>query len=445
MSTPVELKKPARLKSLDTYRGMIMLAMASEGFHIARSIHREPALIGTFDGTAWAGVWQTVWTFLAYQLEHIAWGGCVFWDLIQPSFMFMVGVSMPYSFLARQSRGNSKRNMLAHAVRRAFILVALGVILYSIGKSAINFVFVNVLAQIGLGYLFVYLLLRRNVWVQLLAVAVVLGGYSLYFVQYNIPASEYAQFERYMSEVRNEPSEEWTFYSGFAHEHWDKHTNAAAGFDREWLNRFPRNESEWEGKRFWVNGGGYQTLNFIPSIATMIFGLMAGQLLIGACDPQDKLKRLLLAGFACFVVAMAVDPSLLPIPGFQSPWMICPAVKRIWTPTWTIFSAGWTFWMLAGLYGLIDIKGYQRWTKPFVVVGMNSIAMYCMASLIDGWLSGLIRTFLGTIDALGKTNLVSFFYDGSNLLGIVGHQSLVLFALWLICYWLYRQKIFIRI
>src|SRR5690348_9668880 len=94
--------KAPRLASLDAYRGFIMLMMASAGFHVADVAAKKPS--------------SEAWRFLAEQTEHVAWRGCSFWDLIQPSFMFMVGVAMAYSYSARQARGQSYGRMLGHAV-----------------------------------------------------------------------------------------------------------------------------------------------------------------------------------------------------------------------------------------------------------------------------------------------------------------------------------------
>src|SRR5262249_42060975 len=119
---------------------------------------------------------------------------------------------------------------------------------------------------------------------------------------------------------------------------------------------------------------GYPTLNFIPSLATMIFGLMAGEFLRGAL-PKWK-KFLILAGLG--VAALAVGKGL-DLAG------ICPIVKVIWTPSWAIFSTGWTLLLLAAFFGVIDVVGLRRWSFPLVVVGMNSILVYVMESMLSGW------------------------------------------------------------
>src|SRR5215469_6782424 len=106
-SRPPERPASKRLVSLDAYRGFIMLSMASAGFKLAHVAKQEPFKDGP------------VWQLLGYHTDHVAWRGCAFWDLIQPSFMFMVGVAMAYSYGARQARGESYRRMLAHAAYRS--------------------------------------------------------------------------------------------------------------------------------------------------------------------------------------------------------------------------------------------------------------------------------------------------------------------------------------
>ncbi len=114
---------------------------------------------------------------------------------------------------------------------------------------------------------------------------------------------------------------------------------------------------------------------------------------------------------------------------------ICPLVKRIWTPSWTIFSTGWVLLMLAAFYGLIDILGWRRWTWPLVVVGMNSIVIYCLSELLAPWIAATLKTHFGQ-------HLFDLF--GQNYAPIT-ESVFVLLVLWLICAWMYRQRIFVRI
>src|SRR5262245_58074289 len=144
MSTATPTSSTTRLLSLDAFRGFVMLAMASGGFRCA-----EVAKNAQFQDS-------DIWKFLGYQCDHVPWVGWALWDLIQPSFMFMVGVSMAYSYAKRQSKGQTYGHMLLHAMVRSLVLVLLGIALMSNFKPRTDFEFVNVLIQIGLGYTFLF-------------------------------------------------------------------------------------------------------------------------------------------------------------------------------------------------------------------------------------------------------------------------------------------------
>jgi predicted acyltransferase len=428
-----------RLVSLDAYRGFIMLVMASSGFVFAQVVHRletSVAAASSFGlGASPSGhaplqvaanlvpgrseilpVASPPWQFLAYQFEHVSWLGCSFWDLIQPSFMFMVGVALPYSLASRRARGDPYNTILAHAVWRALVLILLGVFLSSPIRLSrgtptpdgplTNWIFPNVLAQIGLGYVFVFLLVGRGLRVQLAALAAILAGYTLLFGLFPAPPPDF-DYTRVGGPGGWRPLTGW-----FAH--WEKNTNAAAAFDVWFLNLFPRPQP------FVYNDGGYQTLNFIPSMATTILGLMAGEMLRGPRGKWAKFATLVVAALACLAA------------GWLLGQFICPIVKRIWTPSWAVFSAGWTLAILAGFFFVIDLCGWRRWAFPLVVVGMNSIAMYCMAQLLKPWIAQSLRTHLGRFWFIGPY--------GPIVLSTAG-----LFILWLFCLWLYRRKIFLRI
>ncbi|MGE3315633.1 MAG: acyltransferase family protein [Planctomycetaceae bacterium] len=454
MGQSSKLEEPKRLVSLDAYRGFVMLAMASGGFAIARVYHKFPMVATRYDGTNFQTAWESLWRTLAIQLEHVVWFGCVAWDLIQPSFMFMVGAALPFSAAGRESRGDSKLAWWGHVLLRSFILIALGIFLRSRGSSMTNFTFEDVLTQIGLGYAIVALLVNRRFWFQFAALVVVLAGSWLMFYFHPVPA-ENSDIVQYMTEVRKFDPSEWEKLGGLA-AHWNKHTNFAAEADRWFLNLFPRPEEEWRGKKFWINGGGYQTLNFVPSMATMILGLIAGSLLRGAERPGEKFQKLITGGAICFLVAMAVDTTIWPISPEQfgwNGWSLCPIVKKIWTPSWALFSGGWCLMTLAAFYWIIDVKGFQRLAFPLVVVGMNSIVMYCMAGMISGWVAAMLKIHLTTIDSLTlnwgaktyKTRFVEYLFSPTYPYAPILLSMTVLFVLWLICLWLYKRRLFVRI
>ena len=287
-------------------------------------------------------------------------------------------------------------------------MIALAVFLSSNWNKQTNFVFTNVLAQIGMGYAFVHLFLGKGLKVQVMAIAVILAGYWLFFALWPVPDP--------LNLLDYKLPADWQPYTGlFAH--WNIHVNAANAFDQWFLNLFPRETP------FVYTRGGYQTLNFIPSMATMLLGVIAGELLRSDLDPRKKLLRLCDYGMICFALGVLGDATL------------CPVIKRIWTPSWALYSGGFTFWMLAGFYAVIDLAGYQRWAFPMVIVGMNSIAMYVMSQLLKPWVRGTLKIHLGA--------------DVFNLAGPVYApivESIAFVAvLWLACWWMYRQKIFVRI
>jgi predicted acyltransferase len=205
--------------------------------------------------------------------------------------------------------------------------------------------------------------------------------------------------------------------TGFA-AHWDKNANLAAAFDQWFLNLFPRE------RPFVFNSGGYLTLNFVPSLATMIFGLLAGGWLRSGGSHREKVRTLILGGLAGLALG-----GLLHVLG------ICPIVKRIWTPSWTLFSTGWVLLILAAWYYVIDVRGLRRWTLPLVVVGMNSIAMYVLVHITEDYITGAFRTHLGqgVFDVFGPAFAPI----------LAGGATLVI--LWLMLYWMYRRRVFVRV
>jgi predicted acyltransferase len=166
------------------------------------------------------------------------------------------------------------------------------------------------------------------------------------------------------------------------------------------------------------------TLSFIPSLVTMIFGLLAGGWLRQEHSGDAKAGRLALIGVAALGIGWGLGSIGL-----------CPVVKRIWTPSWTIFSAGWTCLFLAFFYTAIDVRGWKRWAFPLIVVGMNSITMYCMAHLIGGFIARSIRIHFGqhVFEMVGEVYTPMI------------ERAAVLFILWCILLWLYRRKIFLRL
>ena len=280
----------------------------------------------------------------------------------------------------------------------------------SAGSSQTNFTFEDTLTQIGLGYTFAFLLAHCRPRWQWTALGAILLGYWLAWALYPAPG---ANFNWAAVGV---PGDWRSNFTGFA-AHWNKNSNLGQAFDVWFLNVLPR------ASRFVYNGGGYLTLSFIPTLGTMLLGLRAGEWFRSAA-PRIPVKRFALAG-----ILLAAAAILLHITG------VCPIVKRIWTPSWTLFSGGVCFIFLAVFSWVIDVKGFRKWAFPLVVVGMNSIAAYLIAHLWEDFIVSSLHIHLGygvfQIFGVGLEPL---------MLGIA-----VMLTYWLILYWMYRKRLFLRI
>jgi len=373
-----------------------MLLMASSGLGI-------PQIAKAFPNSS-------SWAFLGRQCEHAAWAGCTLWDLIQPAFMFMVGVALPWSIANRRARGQGTFSLLSHALWRAGTLVALAIFLTSAWSPRTEWIFTNVLAQIGLGYPFLFVIALLPPRAQWISASGILVGYWLLFAVHPLPPPDFDW-------ARVGVPADWPHFEGFA-AHWEKNANAAATFDVWFLNLFPRETP------FVFSTGGYQTLNFVPSLATMVFGVLAGGLLRSDCETSKKLFHLFTAGVIFLSFGWALDVSGL-----------CPIVKRIWTPSWTLFSTGWVCWILGGFLALIEWIGWKRWAFPLVVAGLNPITLYCLWQLSGGFIRENLKRHLGPgiFDGLGEAFRPML------------ERSSILLVFWLILFWMYRRRLFIRI
>jgi predicted acyltransferase len=396
---PAPLPTQPRIAAIDAYRGFVMFLMLAEVLHLAAVAKAVPATNPD----------KSFWVFVAHHQTHVEWGGCTLHDLIQPSFSFLVGAALPFSLASRSARGQSFGRRAFHALFRSVLLVWLGVFLRSVGQPQTNWIFTDTLSQIGLGYFFLFLLGHTRERVQWLAFGVILVGYWAFFAA-STPETLPIEQTGVKAEWNQHPT-------GFGL-HWDKNTNPAAAFDRWFLNLFP------QAKPFVYNSGGYATLNFIPTLATMILGLIAGGRLRYPSDTKTKFWNLLGLGMGFLLAGYVADVTGL-----------CPSVKRIWTPAWVLFSGGWCFLILAAFYAATDWSEWSTWTFPLRVIGANSILAYCMAHLIDKFILGTFKTHLGQ-DV--------FKQFGTAYEPFVGGVA-VLAVYWLILLWLYQKKLFVRI
>ena len=388
---------PKRLASIDAYRGFVMLLMMAEVLRLSEVARAFPD--------------SPFWSLLAFHTTHVEWVGCSLHDLIQPSFSFLVGVALPYSLASRTARGESMFRMTQHALWRALLLILLGVFLRSVGSPQTNWTFEDTLTQIGLGYPFLFLLGFCSQRVQWGALALILVGYWAAWALYPLPGPEFDY-------ARVGVPAEWPHHAAGLAAHWNKNSNLGAAFDQVFLNLFPRAEP------FAANSGGYLTLSFIPTLGTMLLGLIAGGWLRSEPEPKPAVRRLVLAGGACLALGLALH-------GLG----ICPLVKRIWTPTWVLFSGGWCFLLLAGFYAVLDGWGRQRWAFPLIVIGMNSIAAYLIAHLFEGFIAGSFKTHLGP----------EVFHRFGETFAPLFQGAVVLLVYWLILFWMYRRRLFLKV
>src|SRR5574340_744554 len=318
------------------------------------------------------------WSWLADQVDHAPWEGCTFWDLIQPAFTFMVGVAMPFAFARRMAEGVDTWNVFRHVAWRALMLKVLSNIYSNCGKAAgLRLQFINVLCQIAFGYVLCFLIMRlRSKW-QVASRIAMLAGY-------------------------------WTLFAVFPGPEgpWSKVGNVGQVIDQNVLG--------------YTYSGYYTTINFIGNAVTILFGCWVGGLLRTDKSHAYKLKVLAACSAAAFALGLGLQP-------------FNPMIKRLWTTSFTFFSAGWVILMLVCFYWVIEVKQIRRWAFPFLVLGMNSIFVYSLGQIgIKGWLDRGLRAFDRNFAFMGD-------------LGAIPHHLLVLAGLWYLCYWLYQRKIFFKI
>lgn len=398
---PAKAAAPApvikRVPSIDAFRGFVMFLMLAEAMRLWTLHEAFPS--------------SGFWALVAYNTTHVPWQGCSLHDLIQPAFSFLAGASLPFSIASRQAKGETFGKSLAHAVRRSLILIFLGIFLRSMGSTTTYWTFEDTLTQIGLGYTFLFLLAYAPKRVQQGVFAAILVGFWAAFALYPAPP---ATFDYPAVGV---PADWPHLYSGFL-AHFNKNSNLSWAFDTWFLNLFPRESP------FLFNEGGWSTLSFVPTLATMMLGTWAGAWLKGGETTARKLRGLVVWGLG------------LTLAGLVLQWLhINPIVKRIWTSAYTLYSGGLILLILAFLYALIDMKGWKRWSFPLMVIGANSIAIYVMSWTMERFVSEALTRHLGH---------APFLVLGAPFEPVL-HGAGVLLVFWSILYWMYRKAIFIKI
>jgi predicted acyltransferase len=365
----------ARLISLDVFRGMTIAGMI---------------LVNN------SGDWQhTYWP-----LEHAAWNGWTPTDLVFPFFLFIVGVSMTFSFAARAARGCSRANLMLHVLRRAAIIFGLGVGLAAVGIHHLHDLRIpGVLQRIGVVYLFVGLMALtsgRRAW--LANAAALLVGYWAIMRFVPVP--------------------------GIGAGHLDPQNNLAAFTDRALIPlRLYRGTWDPEG-----------ILSTLPSIATCLIGLLIGDWMRRELSATRRVAGLIGGGVVLMIVGRALHP-------------VFAINKNIWTSTYVLFTAGCAMLLLGLCYWLIDVKARRGWTMPFLVFGTNAIAVYVLSELMEKAMG-----IMHVSDAGNSVSLKSYAYhhwfaplSSNPYISSLSWAIAYVLLWWAIMWVFYRKRVFIKI
>jgi heparan-alpha-glucosaminide N-acetyltransferase len=331
-------KKAQRYVALDAYRGFIMLMLASDGFGFAY-LRNNPQ-----------------WGRVASWFDHVPWDGTVFWDMIQPAFMFMVGVAMPFAMARRIAAGATWNDNLRHVLGRSVRLIIMSQIVIWVGAGHTKPQLINVLSQIAFTYLLSFLIMQSRLHYQIIAAVGLLVLWTMLLFSFHGPGGPYSKTDSVGLLVDR------------AIFHYD--------YDP-----------------------AYSMLNFIPSTVWTLTGVWVGRLLMTARSHKQKLQVLAAGMILAFATAFALMPSM-------------PMIKQLCTPTFTFYSLGWVLFMLIGFYLLIEVCGWSTAAWPLVVVGMNSIFIYSASEMLHKWLDSAVGVFtfhfrfIGTLAPVAQATAV---------------------------------------
>jgi predicted acyltransferase len=360
---------PGRITSVDFFRGLTMFLLAGEASRLYGHI---------------VDINNPVVQAIGNQFHHHEWHGLRFWDLIQPFFMFIVGVAIPFAVANRLKKGDSNQKITLHAFKRSGLLLFFGWALYFADAGHLVFRFQNVLAQLSVTYLVAFLIRNRSFIFQLIFTLVILLLIDLAYRFFPV--------------------------EGFNHP-WVTFENLGAWFNNkiEGVDK----ASEWA------------TLNFVSTTAHTVWGVLCGKILMSHKPARAKIQTLLVAGVAGLIIGYSLD--LL---------NITPIIKKIATVSFVFASGGWAILALCFSYWLIDVqKKFQKGSQFFIVVGMNSIFIYLFFEIgFQGVISRFIKPFIALF----------FSWAGEMAVAIITSLG-VWAAMWYLCYWLYKNKLFIKI
>ncbi len=366
-----------RLLSLDVFRGMTVAAMI---------LVNNP------------GSWDSVYS----PLLHAHWNGCTPTDLVFPFFLFIVGVSIHFSFLPQVENGLNQKLFLK-IIKRTLIIFALGIFLawfpiFSLDRLS-RLRIPGVLQRISIVFFFSSIIYLSTNWLAQIRIGIILlVGYFVLMTAVPVP--------------------------DFGTPNLEPETNLAA-----WVDRLLLNGHLWSQSKTWDPEG---VLSTIPAIATCILGILAGQLLTNVKLPSEKVVWLFLIG------------SLLILAGLG--WgLVFPINKSLWTSSYVLYAGGIAMQFLAALYWLIDVQGIKKWFTPFVYYGTNAIFVFVASGM-------LAKTLLRIkVDAEDKVSLWSYLYQNLYQSWLPDKVASLLFALTLLALFLvilwqmYKRKIFIKV
>jgi len=344
------------------------------------------------------GSWSTIY----WPLAHAEWHGWTPTDLIFPFFLFIVGVAIPLAFGRRVENDGSRRDLYLKIIRRTLIIFVLGIFLAGFPYFPFSTIRIpGVLQRIAVCYLFASVIfLNFRVRTQVVITIVLLMIYWLIMTKLHAP--------------------------GFATGDLSKEGSVASFIDRVVF-----------GPHIWKQGKVYDPeglLSTIPAIATTLIGVLTGQWLRTDKSEYEKVAGLFVAGAVCIAAGWAFNPFF-------------PINKSLWTSSYALFTGGMALEFLALCYWLIDIKKYQRWTKPFVVFGVNAIVLF-VGSGIMARLMGLIKI---TNHDGTQVSLHSWIFRNLFLTWLPPYRASLAFALVFILVWLglmwilYSRRIFIKV
>lgn len=341
------------------------------------------------------------WSHIYWPLAHASWHGWTPTDLVFPFFLFIVGVAIPLAFGRRMEQGGSKHDLYLKIAKRTLIIFALGIFLAGFPYFPFSTIRIpGVLQRIAVCYLFASLIfLNARVRTQLIITVALTLVYWALMTLLHAP--------------------------GFNMGDLSKEGSVASFIDRAVL-----------GPHIWKQGKVYDPeglLSTIPAIATTLFGVLTGQWLRTNKSQYEKVTGLFVAGACCIVIGWCWNPFF-------------PINKSLWTSSYVFFTGGLALEFLALCYWLIDIEKYQRWAKPFVVFGVNAIALF-VGTGVMARLMGLIKLPWGA----GQISLQGWifqklFLSWASPINASLAYAIAFILLWLGLMWiLYSRKIFIKI